>query len=104
MEWQIVADWLINSGYVSKDWDNIEVTDCSVYCSDKTENTFISVFENGGYVVLFVGALNPRISVGGDTDRLCNSPWDAIYYMQDYMDEYWERLEHKFCAKVKERN
>ncbi len=102
MEWQVVADWLISHGYVSEEWD-IEITDQSAYCSSKDENTFISVFENGGYVVLFVGALNPRVSVGGDTDTPCNNPWDVIYYMKDYLDEYWDCLDRKFCEKMKER-
>ncbi len=101
MEWQVVADWIINAGYAHQNWEYIEITDRSVYFADKDENTFISVFENGGYVVLFVGVLNPRISVGGDTDRPCESPWDAIYYMQDYMDEYWDSLERKFCEKMR---
>ena len=102
MEWQIVADWLINYGYITEEWD-IEITDKSAYCSSKDENTFISVFENDGRVVLFVGSLNPRISVGGDTDTPCYNPWDAIYYMKDYLDEYWDNLERKFCEKMKER-
>ena len=102
MDWQVVADWLVSHRYVVEDWDNIEVTDVSVYCSDKNENTFISVFENGGYVVLFVGSLNPKISVGGDTDRPCNTPWDAIDYMQDYLDEYWDNLDRKIYKHMKD--
>ena len=41
MDWQIVADWIINHGYAYSDWECIEITDCSVYLADKTENTFV---------------------------------------------------------------
>ena len=95
MDWQIVADWIINHGYAYSDWECIEITDCSVYLADKTENTFISVFENGGRVVAFVGSLAPHISAGGDTDWTCESPWDAIDYLKDHMEDLWETLNIK---------
>jgi hypothetical protein len=95
MDWTVVADWIINHGYACSDWECIEITDCSVYLADKTENTFISVFENGGRVVVFVGSLAPRISAGGDTDWTCESPWDAIDYLKDHMEGLWETLNIK---------
>lgn len=96
MDWSIVKDWLIRHGHANEDWDYIEITDDSIYLKDSFENTFISAFQNHGNLIVYVGIVNPNISVGGDTGFPCSSPWDAIDYFTDYLEELWEDLGRKY--------
>ena len=96
MDWSIVKDWLIQHGHANEDWDYIEITDDSIYLKDSFENTFISAFQAHGNLIVYVGVVNPNISVGGDTGFPCSSPWDAIDYFTDYLEELWEELGKKY--------
>ncbi len=96
MDWTVVKEWLIQHGYAREDWDCIEITDSSVYLQDSIENTFISAFQSHGNLIVYVGAVKPKISVGGDTGFPCSSPWDAIDYFIDYLEELWEDLDKKY--------
>lgn len=96
MDWSIVKDWLIQHGHASEDWDRIEITYDSIYLKDDFENTFISAFQAHGNLIVYVGTVNPNISVGGDTGFPCSSPWDAIDYFTDYLEELWEDLGRKY--------
>ncbi len=95
IEWELVKDWLMETGYISTAWSNIQVDSHGIYCSDWLENTFISIFINGGFLVCFVGCLKPKISAGGDTDCVCESHWDVIYYLQDKLDHLFDVLDTK---------
>lgn len=95
IEWELVKDWLIDVGYITPEWEKIQVSGLGVYCSDTVANTSISVFENGGFLTCVVGCLNPRVYAGGDTDRRCESHWDAIYYMDDELEHLFDRMEAK---------
>ena len=103
MNWNIVAEWMCDRGYIQKHWSEYSITDDGVYCRDDDENTFVSVFTNAGRLVLFVGIVNPRFSVGGDTDCECNTCWDAIDYIRDYIDEYWESLDARYMAYIQNK-
>ena len=95
MDWTVVKDWLILHGHAREDWECIEVTDNSIYLKDSFENTFISAFRAHGNLIAYVGTVNPKISVGGDTGFSCSSPWDAIDYFTDYLEELYETLNIK---------
>ena len=95
MDWTVVKDWLFNHGHAHEGWDHIEVTDDSIYLEDSFENTFISAFKNHGNLIVYVGTVNPDISVGGDTGFPCSSPWDAIDYFIDYLEDLFEALNIK---------
>ena len=96
MDWTVVKDWLIDHGYANENWDYIEVTDSSIYLKDDNENTYISAFQAHGNLIVFVGSVKPKISVGGDTGFACNSPWDAIDYFIEYMEDLWDDLGKKY--------
>lgn len=99
MDWIYVKEWLERHGYISDSWKQIEVTSKSIYCADPAENTFISVFVNGGFLVCFVGCINPKVYVGGDTDCPYSHYCDAINYLDDELENLFEALSRKMGWK-----
>ena len=95
MDWTVVKDWLFLHVHAHEGWDHIEVTDESIYLKDDFENTFISAFQAHGNLIVYVGAVKPKMSAGGDTGFPCSSPWDAIDYFIDHLEELFETLSIK---------
>ena len=95
VDWRLVKEWLERRGYISDAWEQIDVDDGGIYCADPAENTFISLFVNGGFLVCFVGCINPKISAGGDTDCPCSHYCDVINYLSDELDNLFDILARK---------
>jgi hypothetical protein len=93
--WELVKEWLERRGYISDRWERVEVDDCGIYCADTMENTFISLFINGGFLVCFVGCIKPKVYAGGDTDCRCSHYCDVINYLDDELENLFDALERK---------
>ena len=95
MDWIVVKDWLIRHGHAHEGYEVVEVGEDSVYLQDPIENTWISLFVGHGNLKAYVGTVIPHISAGGDTGWACESPYDAIAYLEDFMEDLWEALNIK---------
>ena len=101
MDWDIVREWLDYHGHIRDDWDRIDVTEDGIYCEDTPENTFISVFTKfSGELVVFVGCLSPKLSVGGHTCIYVEDVWQVIDYLQDNLENMFEDLANKFFEEA----
>lgn len=101
IEWPTIIEWLELHGHISFNWEEITNEDC-VYCADTLENTFISIFTKvSGELVVFVGCNKPKISVGGDTGIYIQSEWDIIDYLEDNLEDMFDKLNIKIMESVK---
>ena len=97
MNWSEVYEWLLNHGHVNPSWERVDITEDGFYAEDSFENTFISLFTRGGdELVVFVGCLHPKISVGGATSVCVESHFDVLDYLHDNFEAYYEELTEKF--------
>ena len=99
MDWMLVKEWLENHGHINSDWDCVDVNDDSFYAEDEMENTFISIFTRGGdELVLDVGCLRPKVSVGSGTGFHVSSCWDVIDFLQDHLEDMYDQLMRKVAG------
>lgn len=97
MDWNIVKDWLERHGHIRPDWETIEISNDGIYCSDTMENTIISIFTKvSTELVVFVGTIKPKVSVGGNTGIYIQSIYDVTDYLSDIMTDLYESLEKKW--------
>ncbi len=97
MNWSEVYEWLLNHGHVNPSWELVDITEDGFYAEDSFENTFISLFTRGGdELVVFVGCLHPKVSVGGATSVCVESHFDVLDYLHDNFEVYYEKLAEKF--------
>ena len=100
MNWNEVYEWLKSHGHVQENWDCIEISDDSFYAEDSMENTFISLFTRGvDELVLYVGCLRPKMSVGGSTGFYVSDCWDVIDFLVDYLEDMYDELMGKAMEK-----
>lgn len=96
MDWTIVKEWLIAHGNITENWD-IEVGDDSIYCSNETENTFISVFTRGDQeLIVYVGMLKPKFTCGSSTGVYVASPYDVTDFLHDHLEDMFDELMRRF--------
>lgn len=96
MIWVYIKDWLESHGYINPTWDCIEVNEDSFYAEDEMENTFISIFTHGNdELVVYVGCLRPKVSVGGKTGYQITHSDDIIYFLEDNLEDMYNELMRK---------
>jgi hypothetical protein len=101
MNWNEVYEWLKSHNHVHEKWDCIAVGDDSFYAEDKMENTFISIFTRGGdELVLYVGCLRPKVSVGSGTGCYVSNCWDVIDFLEDNLEDMYDELMRKVMNEV----
>ena len=101
MNWNEVYDWLRSHNHVHENWERIEINDDSFYAEDEIENTFISIFTRGGdELVLYVGCLRPKISVGSGTGWYVSTCWDVIDFLDDHLEDIYDELMQKVMNEV----
>lgn len=103
MDWTVVKDWLISHGHAHEGYQIIEVGADDIFLQDPTENTWISMFVGHGQLQAYVGTVAPHLSAGGDTGWICESPWDAIDFLKDHMEDLWEALNVKIMEYYTKR-
>lgn len=97
INWEEVRFWLERKGHINSQWERIEVSQDGIYCEDTSENTIISIFTKvSGELVVFVGILKPKMSVGGETGVYVETHWDVCDYLIDNMERLIEKLEDKW--------
>jgi hypothetical protein len=97
MNWTIVGEWLKHNGHIDDNWERLDITEDSIYAEDSFENTFISIFTRGeNELVLYVGCLQPKISVGSGTGYRVSSCWDVIDFLEDHLEDMYNELTKKF--------
>ena len=100
MNWNEVYEWLKSHGHVREDWDCIGIGDDSFYAEDKMENTFISIFLRGGdELVLYVGCLRPKVSVGSGTGLYVSHSGEIIGFLEDHLEYMYDALMRKVMEK-----
>ena len=96
MTWVYIKEWLESHGYINPTWNCVEVNEDSFYAEDKIENTFISIFtHNNDELVLYVGCLRPKVSVGGTTGYQVTHSDDIIYFLEDNLEDMYNELMRK---------
>ena len=96
MIWKEVYHWMESKDHVNSAWECIGATDSSFYAEDEFENTFISMFtRNDGELIVYVGMMRPKISVGGSTGIIVNSHYDVIDYLEDNLENMYDELMEK---------
>ena len=95
MDWNEVYNWLVSHGHVTENWEAIGIGYESFYAEDSFENTFISIFTRGEELVLIVGCLRPKVSVGSGTGYMVQSHEDVIYYLEEHLEEMYDELMRK---------
>ena len=87
----------MSKGHINAQWERIEVSQDGIYCEDTSENTIISIFTKvSGELVVFVGILKPKMSIGGETGIYVETHWDVCDYLIDNMERLFEKLEDKW--------
>ncbi len=101
MNWNEVYEWLKSHNHVHEKWDCVAVGDDSFYAEDKMENTFISIFTRGGdELVLYVGCLRPKVSVGSGTGYHVSNCWDVIDFLEENLEDMYDELMKKVMNEV----
>lgn len=60
------------------------------------ENTFISIFTHSNdELVVYVGCLRPKVSVGGKTGYQITHSDDIIYFLEDNLEDMYNELMRK---------
>lgn len=97
MTWVYIKEWLESHGYINPTWwDCVEVNEDSFYAEDEMENTFISIFtHNNNELVVYVGCLRPKVSVGGKTGYQVTHSDDIIYFLEDNLEDMYNELMRK---------
>ena len=96
MIWVYIKEWLESHGYINPTWDCVEVNEDSFYAEDEMENTFISIFTSSNdELVVYVGCLRPKMSVGGTTDYQVTHSDDIIYFLEDNLEDMYNELMRK---------
>lgn len=101
MTWVYIKEWLESHGYINPTWNCIEVNEDGFYAEDKIENTFISIFtHNNDELVLYVGCLQPKVSVGSSTGYYVSNCWDVIDFLDDSLENMYDELMKKIMNEV----
>ena len=96
MTWVDVKEWLESHGHINPTWDCVEVNEDSFYAEDEMENTFISIFTRGNdELVIYVGCLQPKVSVGSGTGYQVTHSDDVIYFLEDNLENMYDELMRK---------
>jgi hypothetical protein len=96
MTWVDIKEWLETHEHISPTWDCVEVNEDSFYAEDEMENTFISIFtRSNDELVVYVGCLRPKISVGGETGYQVTHSDDIIYFLEDNLEDMYNELMRK---------
>ena len=96
MNWNEVYEWLKSHNHIHEGWECIEVGDDSFYAEDEMENTFISIFTRSeDELVLYIGCLQPKVSVGSSTDCYVSNCWDVIDFLEDNLENMYDELMRK---------
>ena len=81
---------------INPTWNCIEVNEDSFYAEDEMENTFISIFTSSSdELVVYVGCLRPKMSVGGITGYQITCSDDIIYFLEDNLEDMYNELMRK---------
>lgn len=101
MTWIDVKEWLESHGHINPTWDRVEVNEDSFYAEDEMENTFISIFTRGGdELVVYVGCLRPKVSVGSSTGYYVSNCWDVIDFLEDNLEDMYDQLMRKVMKEA----
>lgn len=86
-----IYNWLVDNGHINPSWEEIHIKEDSFYAEDPLENTFISIYTKSYGVVIFVGCLEPKISIGGDysIDTDC---WSIIDFLENNLEDMYDKL------------
>lgn len=96
MTWVYIKEWLESHGYIDPTWDCVEVNEDGFYAEDEMENTFISIFtHNNDELIIYVGCLRPKVSVGGTTGYQVTRSDDIIYFLEDNLEDMYNELMRK---------
>lgn len=96
MTWVYIKEWLESHGYIDPTWDCVEVNEDGFYAEDEMENTFISIFtHNNDELIIYVGCLRPKVSVGGTTGYQVTHSDDIIYFLEDNLEDMYNELMRK---------
>lgn len=96
MTWVYIKEWLESHGYINPTWNCVEVNEDGFYAEDEMENTFISIFtHNNDELVVYVGCLRPKVSVGGTTGYQVTHSDDIIYFLEDNLEDMYNELMRK---------
>ena len=96
MTWVYIKEWLESHGYINPAWDCVEVNEDGFYAEDEMENTFISIFtHNNDELIIYVGCLRPKVSVGGTTGYQVTRSDDIIYFLEDNLEDMYNELMRK---------
>lgn len=99
MTWIDVKEWLESHGHINSTWGCVEVNEDSFYAEDEMENTFISIFTRGNdELVVYVGCLRPKVSVGSGTGYQVTHSDDVIYFLEDNLGDMYDELMRKVVA------
>ena len=92
MNWDEVYEWLKNNGHIKDTWDYTSIDEDSLYSEDDIENTFISIFTRAGNeLVVYVGCLVPKISVGR-SGAIVHHHEDVINYLENNLEQMYDEL------------
>ena len=96
MTWVYIKEWLESHGYINPIWNCVEVNEDGFYAEDEMENTFISIFtHNNDELIIYVGCLRPKMSVGGTTGYQVTHSDDIIYFLEDNLEDMYNELMRK---------
>ena len=96
MNWNEIYEWLKSHNHIHEGWTYITIGDDNFYAEDEMENTFISIFtRNEDELVLYVGCLRPKVSVGGNTDCYVSNCWDVIDFLEGNLENMYDELMRK---------
>ena len=96
MTWVYIKEWLESHGYINPTWNCVEVNEDGFYAKDEMENTFISIFTSSNdELVVYVGCLRPKMSVGGTTGYQIIHSDDIIYFLEDNLEDMYNELMRK---------
>ena len=101
MTWVYIKEWLESHGYINPTWNCVEVNEDSFYAEDEMENTFISIFTlDNNELVVYVGCLKPKASVGSSTGYHVSNCWDVIDFLDDNLENMYDELMKKVMNEV----
>lgn len=96
MTWVYIKEWLESHGYINPTWNCVEVNEDGFYAEDEMKNTFISIFtHNNDELIIYVGCLRPKVSVGGTTGYQIIHSDDIIYFLEDNLEDMYNELMRK---------
>ena len=103
MDWNIVKNWLIEHGYTSdvEDWEYQLLKD-GIYARSEENNAYLSFFARpeDNQLMVYVGSIKPRLSMGGATGLYLYNIFDVIDYLHDELERIYDDMYKLYSKKV----